>query len=310
MRRFVMAVAWIVLAAAVSGCQGGGGGAPSFAAGTDKVKVAASFYPMGEFARKVGGERVDVIELVPAGVEPHDWEPTAAHLTTLNAAQLFVYNGGGFEHWVDKTLQSLDNKQLVAVEASRGLPLVQGAGEDGKEQGADPHVWLDPQAAIHEVEAIRDGLIQVDGADRVLFEKNATAYIAELNRLDDEYRRQLSGCTQKRFFTSHAAFFYLAQRYGLEQHAIMGLSPDAEPSPKDLARVVDQARADGVKFIFFETLVSDKVARLVAQEVGARPMVLNPIEGLTESDQKAGKDYLAVMRENLVNLKTALECGN
>ncbi|MFZ5814814.1 MAG: metal ABC transporter substrate-binding protein [Bacillota bacterium] len=312
---------WAALALVLfllAGC-GGAGKAPAFAE-SGGLKVATSFYPLYEFARVVGGEKIDLINLVPPGTEPHDWEPTAGHIKALNSAQVFLYNGAGMEHWVEKTVKSLQNSSLAVVEASRGFALLEGAPEDehghagekdehghGAEE-FDPHIWLDPRGAIHMVEQIRDAFVQADAANKALYEANAAAQIAKLKALDAEFAQGLAQCSSREFFTSHAAFGYLAHRYGLEQHAIMGLAPDAEPTPKELQEIVAEAREHNVKYIFFETLVSDKVAKVVAQEIGAQTLVLNPFEGLTDEEIKAGKDYLAVMRENLTNLKTALDC--
>jgi zinc transport system substrate-binding protein len=286
---------------------------PTFSPDRAKVRIAASFYPLSEFSRAVGGDHVSVINLVPAGVEPHDWEPTTRHILRLNEARLFVYNGAGFEHWTAKTLTSLNNQNLVGVETTQGFHLINLAGaEPGGNSGlgvVDPHIWLDPQGAIHQVTEIRTALVQVDPANRVAYEANASAYTAKLTALDQEFREGLSQCRTKRFFTSHAAFSYLAAQYGLEQHAIMGLSPDAEPKPQDLSRIVNEAKQWGIRYIFFETLVSDKVAKTVAGEVGAKTLVLNPLEGLTTAEIQQGQNYLSVMRTNLINLKLALECG-
>ena len=299
-------IGFVLIAALLTGC----GAARQDTAPRDKVSVVASFYPMYEMARAVGGDHVQVQNLVPPGAEPHDWEPGSKEIQAINSAKVFVYNGAGLEHWVDKTLRSLDNKQLVVVEASRGIDLMQGVDTEETEKNAlDPHVWLDPLGAAREVEAIRDALIKVDPANRSAYEQNAEAYKEKLNALDQEYRTGLAACPQKTFFTSHAAFGYLAKRYGLTQYPIMGLAPDAEPTPKALADVVATAKKENIKYIFFETLVSDKLAKVVAQEVGAQTLVLNPLEGLTQEEMKAGKDYLAVMRENLANLKTALGCA-
>jgi zinc transport system substrate-binding protein len=282
--------------------------APSFAAGSGKVKAAASFYPVFEFTRAVGGDRVDVVNMVPAGVEPHDWEPTPGHIRTLNAAQLFIYSGAGMEHWVPKTLASLDNQQLAVLEASAGFDLLKGADPEEESQW-DPHVWLDPLGAVYEVSAIRDALTRIDPAGKQTYAANAAAYIGQLMALDGEFRAGLAGCARQAFYTTHSAFGYLAREYDLKQEPIMGLTPDAEPRPRDLARLIDEAEANHVQYIFFETLVSDKVARMVAREVGARTLVLNPLEGLTAAEVNAGQSYLSVMRANLANLKLAMECG-
>jgi zinc transport system substrate-binding protein len=319
MRRGFIGIALVAALSLLAGCGGpASGSAPRFEGGTGKVKVAASFYPIYEFVKAVGGDQVDAVLMVPAGTEPHDWEPTPKHMTALGEAQLFIYSGVGMETWVDKTLKSIDNKDLTVLEASRGLELIvaeeAGHGADdghGHAPGElDPHVWLDPRNVVHQVEAIRDVLVTLDASNRAAYEANAAAYIGQVKALDAEMAAGLSQCKRREFFTTHAAFGYLAHRYDLEQHAIMGLTPDAEPKPKDLAAIVTEAKEQQVTYIFFETLVSDKVANMVAGEIGAKTLVLNPFEGLTDVEVQAGKSYLTVMRDNLANLKLAMECGN
>ncbi|MBP2016660.1 zinc transport system substrate-binding protein [Symbiobacterium terraclitae] len=289
-----------------------GPGATAFA-GDGRLKVAASIYPVYEFARAVGGDRIDLVLLVPPGTEPHDWEPSVGDVRTLNAADIFLYSGAGFEHWVDQALASLDNRDLVAVETSGGFDLLAGSSEaedhEGHDHGdLDPHLWLDPAGAAHMVERIAEALSAADPADADAYRTNAAAYRAELAALDQEFSAGLAQCRRRVFFTTHAAFGYLAHRYGLEQRAIMGLSPDAEPTPRALKAVVEEARENDVRHIFFESLVSDRVARVVADEIGASTLVLNPFEGLTPEQVAAGESYLSVMRQNLANLRVALEC--
>lgn len=317
MRRFLLWSLIVAAAVLVAGCGGKGSSQGASFAADGRLRVAASLYPVYEFARAVGGDRIDLVNLVPPGVEPHDWEPTPAQIRTLNAADLFLYNGAGFEHWVEDVLGSLDNKALRAVEVSRGFPLLEAgahghgdsAGHDEHaEHEHDPHIWLDPAGAVHIVTVIRDALAEADPANRAVYEANAAAYVEELQALDAEMEAGLSRCRTRELFTTHNAFGYLARRYGLTQHPIMGLAPDAEPTPRALREIVEEAKAHEVKFIFFESLASDRVARVVAEEIGAQTLVLNPFEGLTPSEVRAGRDYLSVMRENLANLRLALEC--
>lgn len=319
-----------------------GPGASTFA-GDGRLKVAASIYPVYEFARAVGGDRIDLVLLVPPGTEPHDWEPSVGDIRTLNAADLFLFSGAGFEHWVDQAVASLDNRDLVAIETSEGFTLLDGAGDsddlggqddadgvgdhddpdgagdsdghdgpddhDGHDHGdLDPHVWLDPDGAAHAVDRIAAALSAADPGNATFYGANAAAYKADLAALDQEFSSGLAQCRRRVFFTTHAAFGYLAHRYDLEQRAIMGLSPDAEPTPRALKAVVEEAREHDVRHIFFESLVSDKVARVVADEIGASTLVLNPFEGLTPEQVAAGESYLSVMRQNLANLRVALEC--
>ncbi len=316
MRRVISGLLITAVMAVAAGCSTSSSSAPAFQEGSGKLKVATSFYPIYEVVHQVGGEKVDVVNMVPPGTEPHDWEPTAKHMQTLNQASVFAYNGLGMEHWVDKTLKNVQNKQLIVVETAKGAELIkaeghsEGDGHDHAEQGEwDPHVWLDPLNVVVQVKSVRDALSQADPANKAVYEANAAAYIQQLEALNQEYKHGLTGCATQQFFTTHAAFGYLAKRYDLKQHGIMGLAPDAEPKPKEMAKIVTEAKENNVKYIFFETLVSDKVASAVAKEIGAKTLVLNPLEGLTDEQVKAGKNYVTVMRENLANLKTALECG-
>jgi len=363
MRRSAWSALMALVLLLVAGCGGvGGSGAAGTAFAADgRLKVVASIYPVYEFARAVGGDRIDLVQLVPPGAEPHNWEPSVRDIRTLNAADVFFYNGAGLEHWVGQVLASLDNRELQVVETSEGFALLDVAGHEHGEDGEategaypeheadgdavdvlgqpdeesghraaggeeardaaatagsdthdhgdlDPHVWLDPAGAAHAVARIRDALAAADPEGADYYRARAAEYLAELDSLDQDFRAGLSQCRRRVFFTTHAAFGYLAHRYGLEQRAVMGLSPDAEPTPGALRAVVEEAREQDVRYIFFETLASDKVARVVAQEVGAQTLVLNPFEGLTPEQVAAGENYFSIMHQNLTNLRTALEC--
>ncbi|MBU5351989.1 metal ABC transporter substrate-binding protein [Paenibacillus barcinonensis] len=311
-----------------------------------KLNVQVSFYPMYEFTKNVAGDLADVHTLVPAGMEPHDWEPTPQDMASIEKADVLVYNGAGMESWVDQVKDSLSSSKLIQVEASQGISIREGgeeeehdhdhdhadeaasgehdhaddaAAKDGHDHaeasseehdhdhgGLDPHVWLSPALAIKEVRNIEAGLAKAAPQHADQFKQNADAYVAKLEALDQDFKAAVKDSKRKDFITQHAAFAYLAQEYGLQQVPIAGLSPEQEPSAAQMASVIDFAKEHKVKTIFFETLVSSKISDTIAQEVGAKTAVLNPIEGLTEDEVKAGKDYISVMRENLEALKLAL----
>ncbi|WP_018133014.1 metal ABC transporter substrate-binding protein [Effusibacillus pohliae] len=292
-----------------------------------KLQVVASFYPLADFAKNVGKDLADVRNLVPPGVEPHDWEPKPNDMKTISQANVFIYNGAGFEPWIDKVLASVDQSKLVVVDASGGIDLlksqeqdVHGQDEQKNEQKQDqhpdahehrhgeydPHIWLDPVNAQKQVQQIAEAFAKADPQHKDQYEKNAKEYISQLQALDNEYKTELAKVKRKDIVTTHAAFGYLAHRYGLHQLPIMGLAPDAEPTPKAMAEIVKEAREHDVKYIFFETLVSPKVADTIAKEVGAQTLVLNPIEGLTEEELNKGENYISKMKENLQNLVKAL----
>jgi zinc transport system substrate-binding protein len=270
---------------------------------TSSIPVVVTFYPLAEFTRQVGGDLVTVRNLTPAGTEPHDFDPSPKDLVAIQTAKLFVYNGAGIEVWLDKATNDIQKKTTL-VETVAGIDLL--GGQDDTRH--DPHVWLDPLLAAQQVENIKNGLIAVDPTHAAVYTENATKYQQQLSVLDSDFREGLSTCKSRSIVTSHNAFAYVAKRYDLTVKSISGLSPDEEPSPKKLAEVVQFTKTNEVKYIFFETLVSPKLAETIAQETGAQILVFNPLEGLTEEEEVAGKNYISVQRENLEALHTALGC--
>jgi zinc transport system substrate-binding protein len=262
-----------------------------------KIKVAASFYPLYYFVSEVGKDMVDVTNLTPAGAEPHDYEPNAQDIAKLETTQLVVVNGVGLEPWWDKVRGDLQQKKVKTLEVADGMvPL------------ADPHIWLDPVLAKQEVIKITSTLSEVDPEHKMAYETNSKQLQEKLDALDVQFQESLSHCNQKNIIASHQAFGYLAQRYGLHQLAISGISPEQEPTPAELGKITQFAKNNKVKYIFFETLVSPRLAETLADEVGAQTLVFDPLEGVGPEDQAKGKDYFSVQKENLDNLKIALEC--
>ncbi len=279
--------------------------APALPAG--KLPVAASFYPLYFFAQEIGGDKAEVQNVTPAGGEPHDYEPTAQDIARIENDKLLILNGGGLEAWGEKIRQNIDPKKTLLVTAGEGLT-TQKVVEEG-ETVTDPHVWLSPPLAAQMVDKIEAGFAEVDPANADYYASNASVLKSKLQTLDAEYRQGLTNCAKKDIITSHAAFGYVASTYHLHQVSITGLSPDAEPSPKELADIARFAKKNDVKVIFFESLVSPKLAQTLASEVGAKTMVLDPIEGLTQGDLATGKNYLTEMEQNLAHLKIALQCA-
>jgi len=271
-----------------------------------KIQVSASFYPLYFFSQQIGGNKAQVTNITPAGVEPHDYEPTAQDVARIERSELLVLNGRGLEAWGDTIRQNLNSKNTVIVTVGEGI-INQHVMKEEK-SATDPHVWQSPILAKQIVDKITNGFIQIDPTNKGYYQTNADALKAKLDDLDAQYKQGLASCQEKNIITSHAAFGYLATTYGLNQVPISGLSPDAEPSPQQLADVVKFAKANNVKYIFFESLVSPKLSDTIASEVGAKTMVLNPIEGLTPEEISQGKNYFTEMQNNLANLKIALQC--
>ncbi len=270
-----------------------------------KVSVVTSFYPLYFFTTKIGGDKVSVSNITPAGAEPHDYEPTTQDVARIENAQLLVLNGG-VEAWGSKIKDNLKGTSTEIIVAGDGL-LTQKLTEEGTTT-LDPHIWLAPPLAKQEVHKIAQALEKVDPKNADYYLANEKRLDGEFDKLDNEFKTGLASCKKPDIITSHAAFGYLAKEYGLRQVPITGISPDAEPSSAQLAQVTKFAKANNVKYIFFESLVSPKLSDTIASEVGAKTLVLDPLEGLSNDDLKAGKNYFSVMRENLTNLQTALEC--
>ncbi len=280
--------------------------APQSANRLNKLQVTASFYPLYFFAKEIGGNKAEVVDITPAGAEPHDYEPTARDIARIEKSKLLVLNGGGLEAWGDNIKKNIDPRETSVIMAGEGLT-AQQVTEEG-EIRTDPHIWLSPVLAQEMADRIAQSFELADPPNKNYYRANATAIKAKLAELDKAYRQGLSRCAEKNIITSHAAFGYLAATYGLKQVPIAGLSPDAEPSPQQLANIAKFAKDNHVKYIFFESLVSPKLAQTIANEVGAQTLVLNPIEGLSNEELDSGKDYLTEMQSNLINLKTALQC--
>jgi zinc transport system substrate-binding protein len=269
------------MAGALAAC--GGGGAPG-----GKESVVASFYPLAFAAEEIGGDRVDVHNLTPAGAEPHDLEVSPRDVAEVHDADLVLLLGRGFQPQLEDAAGSGPN--VLRLLDTPGLAL---------HPNGDPHVWLDPLRYAKIVARI----------GRAFGDESAAARLVDrLHALDSEYRRGLAHCERRDIVTSHEAFAYLAERYGLRQIAITGISPEAEPEPGELARVVALARERGVTTIYFETLVSPRIAETVARETGTKTAVLDPIEGLTKDAVARGENYFTRMRANLHALEQGLGC--
>jgi zinc transport system substrate-binding protein len=255
---------------------------------TGRTSVVASFYPLAYAAEQVGGPSVDVRNLTPPGAEPHDLEASPGDVQELSDADLVLLLGGGFQPQLEDAAG--DGDHVVRALDTPGLDLL---------ETTDAHVWLDPRRYALIVERIGEALGRPTAAESL---------VGRLRTLDREYREGLADCDRREIVASHAAFGYLADRYGLDQIPITGGNPEGEPAPRDLERAIDAVRETGATTVFVEPLVSPRVAETVARETGVETAVLNPLEGLTEDEQARGEDYFSLMRANLAVLRGALGC--
>jgi zinc transport system substrate-binding protein len=268
-----------------------------------RPSVVAAFYPVAEVAEQVGGDDVAVTNLTPAGVEPHDLELTTDQVDAVLDADLVVYLGGGFSPALEEAVDGRDGPSLDLLDV---VPTEPGAAEEGED--VDPHVWLDPARWQRAVDEVAAGVSDVvpDAAGAVT--DRADRYRNELADLDAELESTLAGCQRDLLVTAHAAFHYLAERYGLRQEALTGVSPEAEPDPERLAELADLVEREGVTTVFTETLVDPEVAEALAREAGVDTAVLDPLEGLSDERRESGATYTSVMRDNGDALAEALGC--
>jgi len=264
---------------------------------SDKMNVVASFYPLAFLAEEIGGDKVVVRNITPTGAEPHEYEPSPRDLAEMEQSRVLIVNGLGLEPWYENAKKNIDPKKTDIL-----------AVGDGLGNTKDPHVWLSPVFMKIMGEKIERAFTKADPKNEKYYTENLQAVQAKLDILNMEYAQGLINCEQKSIVTSHKAFGYLASDYHLVQIPIAGLSPDAEPSSKQLADIATFAKANKIGYIFFESLASPKLSETIATEIKAKTLVLNPIEGLTKEEMLQGKNYLSVMRENLANLQIALSC--
>jgi len=270
-----------------------------------KIRVSASFYPLAHFARQAGGNKIDVVQILPMGIEPHDFEPSPSDIGRIYNSNLFIYNGAGFEPWADKIVDDLEGKGVVILKMSDYFDLLK---TDKDKTVTDPHVWVDPVNAKREMELISEALIKIDKSNENYYQEKSHEYISKLDILNKEMIVGLGDCSRNEIIVSHNAFSYLSKRYNFQTLSIAGISPDQEPSPRSIGETAKLAKEKNIKYIFFETLVSPKLSETLAKEVGAKTLVLNPVESLTSEEIAQNKDYISLMEDNIINLKLALSC--
>lgn len=266
---------------------------------SSKINVVASFFPIYEFAKQVGGDRVNIMTLIPAGVEPHDYEPTIQQRQEAENADVVFFNGLGFE---DSWIGRINNDNLVDTSAL--LNLSQGS------KIRNPHVWLDPVLAKAQVQQVENALIEIDPNNKLYYQNNAMNFTAELDALDSEIRIVLQTCSKKDFIAFHDAFGYFANRYGLIQHSVQGISPEGEVLPQRIEQTIRLADDLGLNVIYAEELVDPRFAEVIAQEIpNGKVLVFSPLEGIEKEERDTGIGYLDKMEQNISNLKVGLECS-
>lgn len=335
----------VLLALAVTSCSSSTNEEtlPRDDVGRSGIQVVTTFYPLYDFATKIGGDHVHVVNLIPAGIDPHDWTPKPKDIVKMTQADLFIFNGAGFESWMD-SMEEHFSDETVVLDISEGIELLpiqssilneeahehgeahkhgqndehqvesnddhdygNGHSQDPHQHGAyDPHFWTSPKRALQMAEMIADRLIEVDQANEQDYIANYTLLKERLEQLDQQLTEIVQQANRDHIVVTHHAFAYLAHDYGFQQVAIMGLSPDAEPTARQIQAIAEFIETEGVQYILFEQLVSPKLADTLAADLGIDTLVFNPLEGLTEEQMANGEDYFSVMEMNLQTLEKAL----
>jgi zinc transport system substrate-binding protein len=302
---------------------------PATVADNQKLQVVTTIFPLYDWSWQIGGEKVEVKQLLPPGVEAHTFSPSPEDVLRLNKADAFVYTGEYMEPWAEDLLAGVANKNLKVIDASQGIELVaeedheemETAGHHEQRQGQphepkhehghlDPHIWLDPVLAQTMVRTIATGLAARDPDNKDYYRANAEAYNAQLEKLNQEIAAGLAPCKQDTIiYGGHFAFGYFARRYGLEHVSpYPGFAPDSEPSPRAIAHLIKQMRERGSKAIYYEELLEPKVAKVIADETRAELLLLHGVHNLTKEERLQGMSYLSIMRDNLQRLKIGLQC--
>ena len=317
-RRAARVILAVLLAMSLVSCSGGHDDVPG--PQRTKLKVVASLFPLYDFARAVGNGYADISLLLPPGVEPHNFEPTPADMAKLNSADVFIYTNRYMEPWAEAMLKGTDRGRILIVDASRGIDFLRQAGDEGgsqegkthghgEAQRIDPHIWLDLGNAEKMLDTIRDAFISRDPVHRDIYLKNSGEYRAKLAMLDQKYREDLSACRKKVMVDGgHYTFGYLAARYGLKYLAAYGLSPEAEPTAGDLARISRIVRQEGLSHIFYEELLSPRIADTIARETGATLLRLHGAHNISREELREGTTFISLMEKNLDQLVTGLQC--
>jgi zinc transport system substrate-binding protein len=268
--------------------------------------VLSTFYPLYDFASNVAGNKANVSILVPGTVDIHNFEPTPSDIEKVATADVLIINGAGLEPWVPQLLAAIDRPNLKVVDTSQGVALLDVPSEFQRQgRSIDPHVWLDPARARQQVENIAQAMIGVDPANAAYYRANADAYEAKLGALDSEIAGMIATTKTRYFVTFHEAFAYFADRYNLTQIPIQGPFQE-EPTPSDIQSVVSAIRQYRLRYVGYESLENQAIPEAVSGQTNAMLIVMDPIEGLTSADLAAGRDYIALMREDAQNIAVAL----
>jgi zinc transport system substrate-binding protein len=277
---------------------------------SQKITIVTTLFPLYDFAKNIGQDKVEVSLLLPPGIEAHSFEPKPSDIIKINNANIFVYTGEFMEPWAHDIIKSA-SKNVKIVDASKGIKFIKEEQEqEHNHNGVDPHIWLDFDNAKIMIKNITDALIEIDPQNSDYYQNNLKVYQDALSNLDYEYKNTLSVCKSKTIiYGGHYVFGYMAKRYGLEYlSAYQGFSPDSEPTAKDIIFLLEKIKKDNIKYIFYEEITNPKIAQILAKEANVKMIFLNGAHNLTKKDYESGASFISIMEENLKNLSRGLDC--
>lgn len=278
---------------------------------SNKIQVITTLFPLYDFAKNIGGEKAQVNLLLPPGIEAHAFEPKPSDLVKINNADIFIYTGEFMEPWAKDITTGVSSKTKI-VNASTNIDLIPEVFHDADEPAGsmDPHIWLDFENDYKMIDTITNAFITKDGANTLYYQTNASALKQKLALLDEQYQSTLAHCAQKEIiYGGHYAFGYLAKRYHLEYLSAQGISPNSEPTAKDLITLTTQIKKNKINYIFYEELSSPKIAEIIANETNAKMLLLNAAHNITKNDMDKNINFIQIMQKNLENLKIGLNCN-
>ena len=285
-----------------------------------KIKVVTTLFPYYDIAKKIGREKAEVSLLLLPGVEPHSFEPKTSDFIKINNANIFIYTGDFMEPWVERIAKNISNEKIV-IKTSEGIKLLEDShkdednhqdekDEDKDDHEFDPHIWLDFENIKTITEKITEALISISPEDEEYFTSNKNNYIEELTKLDNDFKEFLANCEKKEIiYSGHYAFAYLAKRYNLKHSSIVGISHDTEPTINSLISIIEKIKKEDMNYIFYEELSNPKIAEVIKKETDAEMLSLNPAENLSKEDFDKEVSFIDIMKKNLTNLRTGLNCN-
>lgn len=308
-KAILLAISVFAIMLIISGC---GATNDSQKESRETLTIYTSLYPIEDFTEKIGGDFVQVTNIVPAGADAHTFEPSQRVIVEAAEADLFIYNGVGLEPFVENMREAIEQEHVTFIEAGKGIETTEsehGKEEDDHEHDEDgnPHIWLDPMKSIQMAETIKNALVELKPEAKEQFEENFTNLKKDLEALDQDFSNMAANAPKKTFLVSHAAYSYWEERYGLEQVSITGLSTTNEPSQKQLQELIDFSKENEIRYLLLEQNVRPKIAEMIQNAINADVLYLHNIAVLTEEDIDNEEDYFSLMRKNIETLEKALQ---